>query len=190
MILCYVSAFQHWNHKSRTSWRAKSARNVSKAKQLFTNCSLCSNLEFRNWIQVRKATKIKIDTIKYHSWPFTTWESNKNTIHITNKSQEVSPFPAGDLKAAINRRSSMRTQDATNTNDSQKNYCFGTTTMNRRKSMRNTRHNKHKWSTKEVPPWNDNNDQTRNYEKHKTQQTQMIHKRNTALERQQWTDSK
>ena len=24
----------------------------------------------------------------------TTWESNKNTININNKSQEVSPFPA------------------------------------------------------------------------------------------------
>ena len=29
----------------------------------------------------------------------TTWESNKNTIDITNKSPEVSPFPAGDHKA-------------------------------------------------------------------------------------------
>ena len=34
----------------------------------------------------------------------TTWESNKNTINITNKSQEVSPFPAGNHKAAMNRR--------------------------------------------------------------------------------------
>ena len=38
----------------------------------------------------------------------TTWESNKDTINITNKSQEVSPFPAGDHKAAMNRRESMR----------------------------------------------------------------------------------
>ena len=38
----------------------------------------------------------------------TTWESNKNTINITNKSQEVSPFPVGDHKAAINRRERMR----------------------------------------------------------------------------------
>ena len=30
---------------------------------------------------------------------YTTWESNKNTINITNKCQEVSPFPAGDHKA-------------------------------------------------------------------------------------------
>ena len=38
----------------------------------------------------------------------TTWESNKYTINITNKSQEVSPFPAGDHKPAMNRRESMR----------------------------------------------------------------------------------
>ena len=56
----------------------------------------------------------------------TTWESNKNTINITNKSQEVSPFQAGDHVAAMNRRASMR----------------------------NTRHKKHEWSTKEVWPWN------------------------------------
>ena len=34
-------------------------------------------------------------------------ERNKNTINITNKSQEVSPFLAGDHKAAMNRRESM-----------------------------------------------------------------------------------
>ena len=41
----------------------------------------------------------------------TTWESNKITINITNKRQEVSPFPAGDHKAAMNRRESIKTQD-------------------------------------------------------------------------------
>ena len=30
----------------------------------------------------------------------TKWESNKITINITSKSQEVSPFPSGDHKAA------------------------------------------------------------------------------------------
>ena len=43
-----------------------------------------------------------------HQTQDTTWESNKNTINITNKSQEVSPFSAGDHKAAMNRRKSMR----------------------------------------------------------------------------------
>ena len=37
----------------------------------------------------------------------TIWESNKNTINITNKSQEVRHFPAGDHKAAMKRRESM-----------------------------------------------------------------------------------
>ena len=37
----------------------------------------------------------------------TKWESNKITITITNNSQEVSPFPSGDHKAATNRRESM-----------------------------------------------------------------------------------
>ena len=32
----------------------------------------------------------------------------QNRINITNKSQEVSPFPAGDHKAAMNRRKRMR----------------------------------------------------------------------------------
>ena len=30
-----------------------------------------------------------------------TWESNKNTMNITKKSQEVNPFPADDQKAAM-----------------------------------------------------------------------------------------
>ena len=34
-----------------------------------------------------------------HMTQDTTWESNKSTINIANKSQEVSPFPAGDHKA-------------------------------------------------------------------------------------------
>ena len=54
----------------------------------------------------------------------TTWESGKTQSNLTNKSQGVSPFPAGDHKAA----------------------------MNRRESMKNTRHKYQKWSTKEVPP--------------------------------------
>ena len=56
-----------------------------------------------------------------HLTQVSTWESNKNTIIITNKSQEVSPFPSGDHKAAMNRHKSMR-----NTNDPQKEYHFGT----------------------------------------------------------------
>ena len=38
----------------------------------------------------------------------TTWESNEITIkHHTQESQEVSPFPAGDHKATMNRQENM-----------------------------------------------------------------------------------
>ena len=39
----------------------------------------------------------------------------QNTINITNKGQEVSPFPAGDHKAAMNRRESIRNTRYKNT---------------------------------------------------------------------------
>ena len=54
----------------------------------------------------------------------------KNTINITNKSQEVSPFPEGDHKAAMNRRESMRNTRHKNTNDPQKKYHLGTVSEN------------------------------------------------------------
>ena len=54
------------------------------------------------------------------------WESDKLTVDTTNESQEVSPFPAGDHKAHINRHA----QNIAKTEQ------------------------KHKRSTKEVPPWN------------------------------------
>ena len=49
-------------------------------------------------------------------------------IDTTNKSHEVSFFPAGDHKAHINRRA--------------------------QKHSENKKEQKHKKSTKEVPPWN------------------------------------
>ena len=51
---------------------------------------------------------------------------NKHTINITNKSQEVSPFPAGNHKAAMNRSESMRnTRHKKHTNDPHKKYRLG-----------------------------------------------------------------
>ena len=59
--------------------------------------------------KVRKKAKIRN---QYNQVPHltkdTTWESTKNTRNITYKSQEVSPFPAGDHKAATDRCESMR----------------------------------------------------------------------------------
>ena len=55
----------------------------------------------------------------------TNWYSNKNTINITNKSQEVSPFPSGDHKAAMNRRESTTNTRQNSTNDPQQKYRLG-----------------------------------------------------------------
>ena len=49
-------------------------------------------------------------------------------LDTTNESQQVSPFPAGDQKAYINRRTQRHSKHETE--------------------------QKHKRSTKEVPPWN------------------------------------
>ena len=55
------------------------------------------------------------------------WESDKLTVDTTNENQEVSPFPAGDHKAHINRRAQRHSKHKTE--------------------------QKHKRSTKEVPCW-------------------------------------
>ena len=46
------------------------------------------------------------------------------------KSQEVSPFPSGDHKAAMNRHESMRNTRHENTNDPQKKYRLRTVSKN------------------------------------------------------------
>ena len=46
-------------------------------------------------------------------------------LNITNVSQEASPFPAGDLKAAMNRPESM-----TNTRQKYRKYRLGTVSTN------------------------------------------------------------
>ena len=54
----------------------------------------------------------------------------KTQFNITIESQELSPFPTGDHKAAMNRRKSMKTQDINNTNDPQKKYRLGKVSKN------------------------------------------------------------
>ena len=56
------------------------------------------------------------------------WEVTNSQLDTTNESQEVSPFPAGDHKAHINRHAQRHSKHKTE--------------------------QKHKRSTKEVPPWN------------------------------------
>ena len=79
--------------------------------------------------KVRKTARIRNRYNQvHHLSQDTNWESNKITIkwiNNTNKSQEVSPFPSGDHKAAKNRRKSMtNTNDINNTNDPQKKYRY------------------------------------------------------------------
>ena len=65
--------------------------------------------EMQVLIEVRMKAKIRS---RYNQVPHrtqdTTWQSDKNTRkHHIQKCQEVSPFPAGNHKAAMNRHDSM-----------------------------------------------------------------------------------
>ena len=77
-----------------------------------------NKIVLKHKIKVRMVAKIRNP---YNQAPFltqdTTWKSDKNT----NKSQEVSPFPAGYHKAAMNRRECM----PNTTNDPKKKYRLG-----------------------------------------------------------------
>ena len=61
---------------------------------------------------MQQSTKVAKIRNEYNQVPHpaqdTTWESDKKTqLDITYESQEVSPFPAGEYKAAMNRHESM-----------------------------------------------------------------------------------
>ena len=80
-------------------------------------------------LKVSKGAKIRN---RYNQVPHLTQDTNgkvtNSQLDTTNESQEVSPFPAGDHKAHINRRAQRHSKHKTG--------------------------QKHKISTKEVPPWN------------------------------------
>ena len=79
--------------------------------------------------KVRKGAKIRN---RYNQVPHLTQDTNgkvtNSQLDTTNESQEVSPFPAGDHNAHINRHM--------------------------QRLSKNTRQKKHNISTKAVPPWN------------------------------------
>ena len=79
--------------------------------------------------KVSKGSKIRN---RYNQVPLLTQDTNgkvtNSQLDTTNERQEVSPFPAGDHKAHINRRAQRQSKHKTE--------------------------QKHKRSTKEVPPWN------------------------------------
>ena len=74
--------------------------------------------------KVSKGAKIRN---RYNQVPHMIQDTN-GKVSNTKESQEVSPFPAGDHKAHINRRTQRHSKHKTE--------------------------QKHKRSTKEVPPWN------------------------------------
>ena len=80
-------------------------------------------------IKVSKVAKIRK---RYNQVPHLTQDTNgkvKNSqLDTTNESQEVSPFPAGDHKAHINRRAQniANTRQNKNIKDPQKKYRLGT----------------------------------------------------------------
>ena len=80
-------------------------------------------------LRVSKGAKIRN---RYNPVPHLTQDTNgqvtNSQLDTTNESQEVSPFPAGDHKAHVNRRTQRHSKHKTE--------------------------KKHKRSTKEVPPWN------------------------------------
>ena len=49
-------------------------------------------------------------------------------LDIKNEREEVSPLPAGDNNASINRRTRKQKQDGKNINDAQKKHRLGTVT--------------------------------------------------------------
>ena len=76
---------------------------------IYVKLSETNIIENTKCFKVRKAAKIgnRYNQV-LHLIQDTTWESDKTQLNITNKSQEVSLFPAGDHKAAMNRRESMK----------------------------------------------------------------------------------
>ena len=82
--------------------------------------------------QCLKVCKGAIIRIRYNQVPHLTQDTNgkvtNSQLDTTNESLEVSPFPAGDHKAHINRCAQRHSKHKTE--------------------------QKHKRSTKEVPPWN------------------------------------
>ena len=66
-----------------------------------TNSSFQKGMTFCRSIYVKTIMKLLAFIFEQPSYQ---WESDKLTEDTTNESQEVSPFPAGDQKAHINRR--------------------------------------------------------------------------------------
>ena len=80
------------------------------------------------YFTVSKGAKVRN---RYNQVPHLNQDTNgkvtNSQLDITNESQEVSPFPAGDHKAHINRRTQRHSKHKTeNINDPQKKNRLGT----------------------------------------------------------------
>ena len=98
-------------------------------KQIRLDIPIAGRQFTKSIIKVSKGAKIRN---RYNQVPQltqdTNWKVTNSQLDTTNESQEVSPFPAGDLKAHINRRAQRHSKHKTE--------------------------QKQKRSTKDVPPWN------------------------------------
>ena len=87
---------------------------------------------FALWYTVSKGAKIRN---RYNQVPYLTQDTSgqvtNSQLDTTNESQEVSPFPAGDHKAHINRRTQKHSKHKKkNIKDPQKKYRLGTIRKN------------------------------------------------------------
>ena len=95
----------------------------------FDICSKAQITLFRNVSQKSKGAKIRN---RYNQVPHLTQDTNgkvtNSQLDTTYESQEVSPFPAGDHKAHINRRAQRHSKHKAEKNmkDPQKKYRLGT----------------------------------------------------------------
>ena len=104
-------------------------KKLKKKKHENLKSVILTDLKFSNFmLKVSKSAKIRN---QYNQVPHLTRDTNgkvtNSQLDTTNESQEVSPFPAGDHKAHINRRAQRHSKHKTE--------------------------QKHQRSTK-VPPWN------------------------------------
>ena len=77
-------------------------------------------------MKVSKGAKIRN---RYNQVPHltqdTNWKVTNSQLYTTNESQEISPFPAGDHKAQMNRRAQRHNKQKKNMKDPQKKYRLG-----------------------------------------------------------------
>ena len=91
-----------------------------------------SSAEIYSYIMILKVTKGAKIRSGYNKVPHPTQDTNgkvtNSKLDTTQESQEVSPFPAGDHKAHINRRAQRHSKHRQNKNikDPQKKYRLGT----------------------------------------------------------------